>query len=167
MHPYSRPSPRTASPASNLQTNPTRTNNQRHNSQDMTAYSTTPPYSDRGAEESEGEMMSRGEPASESRGQYHKVNQVIQVLIFSSHPWLDAYSLQQNFFTKSALAIVSSRVTLPPAYNKDGKMKHNKWVCAACPATPRSSLTCHSSMSSSPIAMCSNVNSPNGNSWMP
>lgn len=93
MHPYSRPSPRTASPASNLQTNPTRTNNQRHNSQDMTAYSTTPPYSDRGAEESEGEMMSRGEPASESRGQYHKVNQVIQVLIFSSRLWLDAYLL--------------------------------------------------------------------------
>ncbi|KAI4925548.1 autophagy protein 13 [Alternaria conjuncta] len=116
MHPYSRPSPRTASPASNLQTNPTRTNNQRHNSQDMTAYSTTPPYSDRGAEESEGEMMSRGEPASESRGQYHKVNQVIQ-----------------NFFTKSALAIVSSRVTLPPAYNKDGKMKHNKWFNVVLP----------------------------------
>lgn len=80
MHPYSRPSPRTASPASNLQTNPTRTNNQRHSSQEMSPYSTTPPYSDRGADESEGEMMSRGEHASESdQRHYHKVNQVIQV----------------------------------------------------------------------------------------
>jgi autophagy-related protein 13 len=79
----------------------------------MTAYSTTPPYSDRGAEESEGEMMSRGEPSSESdQRHYQKVNQVIQ-----------------NFFTKSALAVISSRVSLPPGYNKDGKLKHNKWVC--------------------------------------
>jgi autophagy-related protein 13 len=91
MHPYSRPSPRTASPASNLQTNPTRTNNQRHNSQDMTAYSTTPPYSDRGADESDGEMMSRGEPSSESdQRHYHKVNQVIQVPTLSSHLWPDS-----------------------------------------------------------------------------
>jgi autophagy-related protein 13 len=82
MHPYSRPSPRTASPANNLQMNPTRTNNQRHNSQDMTAYSTTPPYNDRGVEESEGEMMSRGEQAAESdQKHYQKVNQVIQVHI--------------------------------------------------------------------------------------
>ncbi|RYN41525.1 Autophagy-related protein 13 [Alternaria arborescens] len=116
MHPYSRPSPRTASPASNLQTNPARTNNQRH-SQDMTAYSTTPPYSDRGAEESEGEMMSRGEPSSESdQRHYQKVNQVIQ-----------------NFFTKSALAVISSRVSLPPGYNKDGKLKHNKWFNVVLP----------------------------------
>ena len=86
MHPYSRSSPRTASPASNLQTNPTRTNNQRHSSQDMTAYSTTPPYSDRGAEESEGEMMSRGvggvggdQASGSDQKHYHKVNQVIQV----------------------------------------------------------------------------------------
>jgi autophagy-related protein 13 len=80
MHPYSRPSPRTASPANNLQTNPTRTNNQRHNSQDMTAYSTTPPYNDRGVEESDGEIMSRGEQAAESdQRHYQKVNQVVQV----------------------------------------------------------------------------------------
>ena len=91
MHPYSRPSPRTASAASNLQTNPARTNNQRH-SQDMTAYSTTPPYSDRGAEESEGEMMSRGEPSSESdQRHYQKVNQVIQVRTFSP-VWHWAYA---------------------------------------------------------------------------
>ncbi|EDU40999.1 autophagy protein Atg13 [Pyrenophora tritici-repentis] len=118
MHPYSRPSPRTASPASNLQTNPTRTNNQRHSSQDMTAYSTTPPYSDRGAEESEGEMMSRGgdQTSGSDQKHYHKVNQVIQ-----------------NFFTKSALAVVSSRVTLPPAFGRDGQPKQNKWFNVVLP----------------------------------
>lgn len=80
MHPYSRPSPRTASPASNLQTNPTRTNNQRHTPQEAPPYSTTPPYSDRGVEESEGEMMSRGEQMAETdQKHYQKVNQVIQV----------------------------------------------------------------------------------------
>lgn len=80
MHPYSRPSPRTASPASSLQTNPTRTNNQRHTPQDASPYSTTPPYSDRGFEESDGEMMSRGEQLAETvQKQYQKVNQVIQV----------------------------------------------------------------------------------------
>jgi autophagy-related protein 13 len=79
MHPYSRPSPRTASPANNLQTNPTRTNNQRHNSQDMTAYSTTPPFNDRGVEESDGEMMSREQAAESDQRHYQKVNQVVQV----------------------------------------------------------------------------------------
>jgi autophagy-related protein 13 len=80
MHPYTRPSPRTASPANNLSTNPTRTNNQRHSFHDTSPYSTTPPYSDRGVDESEGEMMSRGEQAAESdQRHYQKVNQVIQV----------------------------------------------------------------------------------------
>ena len=88
MHPYSRPSPRTASPANSLQTNPTRTNNQRHTTQDMTPYSTTPPYPDRAADESEGEMMSRGgeQPAHSDQKHYHKVNQVIQVPILWSLP---------------------------------------------------------------------------------
>lgn len=80
MHPYSRPSPRTASPASNLQTNPTRTNNQRHPAHDTSPYSTTPPYSDRGVDELEGDMMARGEQAAETEQKhYQKVNQVIQV----------------------------------------------------------------------------------------
>jgi autophagy-related protein 13 len=80
MNHYQRPSPRTASPASNLQTNPTRTNNQRHNSSDRNSYFDTPPYSDRGAEEGEDEMVSRGEPMAETDPrQYQKINQVIQV----------------------------------------------------------------------------------------
>lgn len=80
MNPYQRPSPRTASPASNLQTNPTRTNNQRHHSSERNSYFDTPPYSDRGVEEVEDDMVSRGEPMAETDPrQYQKVNQVIQV----------------------------------------------------------------------------------------
>lgn len=80
MNPYSRPSPWAALPASNPQTNPTRTNNQRRTSQDYSPYSTTPPYGDRGFEESEGEIMSRGEQMAEpAHKQYQKINQVIQV----------------------------------------------------------------------------------------
>ncbi|KAF2849901.1 hypothetical protein T440DRAFT_119722 [Plenodomus tracheiphilus IPT5] len=117
MHAYSRPSPRTASPANSLQTNPTRTNNQRHTTQDSSPYSTTPPYSDRGVDESEGEIMSRGDPSAETdQKHYHKVNQVIQ-----------------NFFTKAALTIVSSRIALPPGYNKSGEQKQNKWFNVVLP----------------------------------
>lgn len=65
---YHRPSPRTALAANSLQTNPTRTNNQRH-----TSYSDTDPYSDRGPEEEEGDMASADQRNSQ------KVNQVIQV----------------------------------------------------------------------------------------
>ena len=80
MHPYSRPPPPTASPASSLRTNPTRTNNQRHASQESSPYSTTPPYGDRGVDESEGEMMSRGEQIVDmDEKHYQKINQVIQV----------------------------------------------------------------------------------------
>jgi autophagy-related protein 13 len=79
MNPYQRPSPRTASPASSLQTNPTRTNNQRHTS-DRSPYFDTPPYSDRGAEEGDDEMVSRGDQMVETdQRQYQKINQVIQV----------------------------------------------------------------------------------------
>jgi hypothetical protein len=41
----------------------------------------------------------------------------------------------QNFFTKTALAVISSRVTLPPAFNKNGELKQNKWACSP-PLTP-------------------------------
>jgi autophagy-related protein 13 len=79
MHPYQRPSPRTASPASSLQTNPTRTNNQRHSS-DRNSYFDTPPYSDRGIDDGDDDMAPRGEHASETdQRQYQKINQVIQV----------------------------------------------------------------------------------------
>jgi autophagy-related protein 13 len=69
---YHRPSPRSASAANNLQTNPTRTNNQRDDRSSY-AYSDSDPYSDRGVEEGEGEM------ATPDQRNHVKVNQVIQV----------------------------------------------------------------------------------------
>ncbi|KAF1912676.1 autophagy-related protein 13 [Ampelomyces quisqualis] len=113
MDPYQRPSPRTASPASSLQTNPSRTNNQRH-AADRSPYFDAPPPSDRGTDDGDGDGdddMSRGEPMAETdQRQYQKINQVIQ-----------------NFFTKAALSIVSSRVILPQSFNKNGELRQNKW----------------------------------------
>ncbi|KAF2116272.1 autophagy-related protein 13 [Lophiotrema nucula] len=111
MHPH-RPSPRTASAANNLQTNPSRTNNQRDpNSERSSPYSDTLSYGDRTADEGESEMMSRAEPLSETEQRNQaKVNQVVQ-----------------NFFTKAALTIVSSRVILPQSFNNKGELRQNKW----------------------------------------
>lgn len=69
---YQRPSPRLASAANSLQTNPTRTNNQRDD-RSTYSYSDSDPYSDRGVEEGEGEM------AATDQKNHVKVNQVIQV----------------------------------------------------------------------------------------
>ena len=114
---YPRPSPRTASAANSLQTNPTRTNNQRYGS----PYSDTDPYSDRGPDDEEGDMAT----ADQRNGQ--KVNQVIQVRTLQ--PCFDTSThIYQNFFTKAALTIVSSRVILPQAFNTNGGIRQNKWV---------------------------------------
>jgi len=88
---YQRPSPRTASPASNLQTNPTRTNNQRHSSE-RNPYFDAPPYNDRGTEEGDDDMASRGEQMTETdQRQYQKINQVIQVRTPKDHlTWMHA-----------------------------------------------------------------------------
>jgi hypothetical protein len=46
-----------------------------------------------------------------------------------SHYRSDADGLEsQNFHTKAALAVCSARANLPPAYNKDGDLRQNKWV---------------------------------------
>ncbi|KAF2193377.1 hypothetical protein K469DRAFT_550303 [Zopfia rhizophila CBS 207.26] len=112
MHQHPRPSPRTASAANNLQTNPTRTNNQRDpNPERPSSYSDTTFYGDRGTDEGEGEMVTRAEQVSETEQKNkQKVNQVIQ-----------------NFFTKAALTIISSRVMLPQSFNKNGELRQNKW----------------------------------------
>ncbi|KAF1956908.1 hypothetical protein CC80DRAFT_411529 [Byssothecium circinans] len=112
MYPHPRPSPRAASAANNLQTNPTRTNNQRDPASERSSpFSDTAPYSDRGVEEGDGEMVGRTEQTSEADQKHvQKVNQVIQ-----------------NFFTKAALTIISSRTLLPHGYNKNGDIRQNKW----------------------------------------
>jgi autophagy-related protein 13 len=119
--PYQRSSPRTASAANSLQTNPTRTNNQRYGS----PYSDTDPYSDRGPDEEEGDMASADQRNSQ------KVNQVIQVRDLRQ-PRLGPHAdVPQNFFTKAALTIISSRVILPQAFNTSGGIRQNKWVSTA------------------------------------
>jgi autophagy-related protein 13 len=81
MHPHPRPSPRTASAANNLQTNPTRTNNQRDSlSGRSSPYSEPLSYGRRGSGDSSGELVSRAEqPAETEQKNNQKVNQVIQV----------------------------------------------------------------------------------------
>ena len=83
MNPYQRPSPRAASPASNPQTNPTRTNNQRHSGSYGSPYLDSSPYNDRGADAGDDDMVSRGgdHTVETDQRQYQKVNQVIQVSI--------------------------------------------------------------------------------------
>jgi len=128
--PYQRPSPHTASAANSIQTNPTRTNNQRYGS----PYSDTDPYSDRGPNEEEGDMAS---PDQRNR---QKVNQVIQVRTFGQ-PRLGTHAdIPQNFFTKAALTIISSRVILPQAFNTSGGIRQNKWVSSADRSLPDSLL---------------------------
>ncbi|KAF2874304.1 autophagy-related protein 13-domain-containing protein [Massariosphaeria phaeospora] len=112
MHPQSRPSPRTAAAANNLQTNPTRTNNQRDSyypySNRSSPFSDMASYSDRGTDDGEGELMTRTERVSDA--DQRKVNQVIQ-----------------NFFTKAALTIISSRMMLPQSFNQNSDLRQNKW----------------------------------------
>jgi autophagy-related protein 13 len=129
--PYQRPSPRTASAANGLQTNPTRTNNQRYGS----PYSDTDPYSDRGPDEEEGDMASPDQRNSQ------KVNQVIQVRTFRQPRLAPRADTPQNFFTKAALTIISSRVILPQAFNTSGGIRQNKWVRTADSFLPDILLT--------------------------
>ncbi|KAF2276698.1 uncharacterized protein EI97DRAFT_318796 [Westerdykella ornata] len=112
MYPHPRGSPRTASAANNPQTNPSRTNNQRDPySGRSSPYSETLSYGDRASEEGDGEMISRPErPPDTDQTNSHRVNQIIQ-----------------NFFTKAALLIISSRASLPQCFNQNGDLRQNKW----------------------------------------
>lgn len=125
-----RSSPRTASAANNLQTNPTRTNNQRDlTSERSSPYSDIAPYSDRDVDEGEGEMIGRADQMSEADQRHiQKVNQVIQVRSFCWYIESMGTDTGQNFFTKAALTIISSRTILPQSINKAGELKLNKWV---------------------------------------
>ncbi|OQO03983.1 hypothetical protein B0A48_10626 [Cryoendolithus antarcticus] len=111
MHQNPRPAPRSAASASNSATNPERTNNQRdsreappqriRSSVDLASYTERAT----GAAES-----SKDAAAAEKDRETSKLNQIIQ-----------------NFHTKAALMICSSRATLPQAYGKSGEARQNKW----------------------------------------
>lgn len=126
MRPHPRGSPRTASAANNLQTNPARTNNQRDPYPERSS-----PYSDsilssgRRSDAGDDDMRTLQEMEWEKN---QKVNQVIQASFDSTSLSMDVKADHiQNFFTKAALSIVSSRYILDQSL-KNGQIRQNKWV---------------------------------------
>ncbi len=99
-------------------------------------YSDMAPYSDRDADDGEDDMGGRAEHVSEADQKYlQKVNQVIQVRPAHKPPLpCMPTDVCENFFTKAALTIISSRTMLPQSFNKTGHLKQNKWVRTALPA---------------------------------
>lgn len=114
MHQHPRPSPMTASPATAPRTNPTRTSNPREDLSTGSRASSgrgTPSEQGTGVGEGADAILRDPESANQGKDSVAKLNQVIQ-----------------NYFTKSALTILDSRVSLPQAYSKDSKTKRvNKW----------------------------------------
>ncbi|KAF2755742.1 hypothetical protein EJ05DRAFT_113861 [Pseudovirgaria hyperparasitica] len=109
MHQQPRHPPRSASAATNPQTNPTRTNNPRDTNHNMSPTEHSP-YPNRDDDEDirsdeTGDRLSENEKKDLTR-----VRQVIQ-----------------QFFNKAALLIVSARAVLPQSMNQDGNVKQNKW----------------------------------------
>lgn len=106
MHQHPRAPPASASPALSDQTNPTRTNNPRD--RDLNALRTNSPLT-QGSGSSE-DFQPR-EQQSDPAAQMQRLNQVVQ-----------------NFFSKSVLIILHSRVELCPAYAKNSDVRRvNRW----------------------------------------
>ncbi|KAL8740516.1 MAG: hypothetical protein Q9190_006799 [Brigantiaea leucoxantha] len=111
MHQHHRPPPVTASPANSPRTNPTRTNNPREG--ELRARPERGSSSEQGTEAGEmsDALMRSQENTGQAKDATAKLSQVIQ-----------------NYFTKAALIILHSRVSLPPAYAKGSTTKRvNKW----------------------------------------
>lgn len=136
MHQHPRPSPVTASSANSPRTNPSRTNNPREEVSTGSRASSgrgTPSEQGIGVGEGVDAILRDPESTSQSKDSMAKLNQVIQVCyhgavqIWRKRVWSNSWS--QNYFTKSALTILDSRVSLPQAYSKDSTVKRvNKWV---------------------------------------
>ncbi|PQE25424.1 Autophagy-related 13 protein [Rutstroemia sp. NJR-2017a BBW] len=109
MHQHPRPSPVSASPASSPRTNPTRTNNPREESRTghSRSYSDMPHYNEVDDGSGDGGVLPSTGPSREA---VKKLDQIIQ-----------------NFYTKSAIVLLQSRLNLPVILNKDGIKKVNKW----------------------------------------
>ncbi|TGO07958.1 hypothetical protein BTUL_0234g00050 [Botrytis tulipae] len=109
MHQHPRPSPRSASPASSPQTNPTRTNNPREDGR--SAHSRTlsdmPHYQEADDAGGDGGSMVATGPSREA---VKRMDQIIS-----------------NFHTKAAIILLGSRVGLPVVLNRDGTVKVSKW----------------------------------------
>ncbi|KAF2485533.1 autophagy-related protein 13-domain-containing protein [Neohortaea acidophila] len=112
MHQLPRPSPRSATPASNPTTNPERTNNSRdrpmprsRSSVDLASYTERA-----GAAEASTAAGREGTHDSGQDRELTKLNQIIQ-----------------HFHTKAALLICSSRANLPRSQNQHGDIRQNRW----------------------------------------
>lgn len=110
MHQHPRPAPRSASAASNPQTNPSRTNNPRDEQSTR-----TPSHLSNSSESGSGKshLSDSGRPEDSTTAQ-NPERQRLNLII-------------QRFFLKAALIIVSSRVTLPPVHNREGEERIEKW----------------------------------------
>ncbi|CAD6578919.1 MAG: autophagy protein 13 [Alectoria sarmentosa] len=103
----------TASPANSPRTNPTRPNNTREELSTGSRASSgrgTPSEQGIGVGEGVDAILRDPESASQGKDSVAKLNQVIQ-----------------NYFTKCALTILDSRVSLSQAYSKEGIKRVNKW----------------------------------------
>ncbi|KAI9793786.1 MAG: autophagy protein 13 [Candelina submexicana] len=114
MHQHPRSSPVTASPALSPRTNPTRTNNpreQERNRQRSNPNMDALSERDDGLSDAVENTSIDQHTAGPSREANAKMNQIIQ-----------------NYHTKAALIIISSRATLPPAFAKGSDTRRvNKW----------------------------------------
>ncbi|KAK3070697.1 autophagy protein 13 [Teratosphaeriaceae sp. CCFEE 6253] len=109
MHQHPRPAPRSASAASNLSTNPERTNNQREGLPQRTRSSVDlASYTERTA--GGGESPRAAESAGLQDKETLRLNQIIQ-----------------HFYTKAALTICSARAQLPRVRAQDGNIKQDRW----------------------------------------
>lgn len=99
----------TASPASSPRTNPSRTNNQREEGFNPRTRpnSDVPGYSEGDDGSGDSGIIASAGPSQDS---IRRLDQVIQ-----------------NFFTKAAYIVLSSRMSLPVMQNKDGTKKLNRW----------------------------------------
>ena len=133
MYQPPRPSLRSqTSAASSPRTNPLRSNNDREDAERRNSgFDPSMPgnraMGDSGS--SMGSSQNIDDRQAEQAREAHKLNQIIQVRLLAFRflaPETDPSKKQ--FFAKGALTIVSSRVTLPPAYSKAGGLRQNKWV---------------------------------------
>ncbi|SLM33798.1 Autophagy-related protein 13 [Lasallia pustulata] len=114
MHQHPRAPPVTASPASSPRTNPSRTNNPRDREPGGSVSGSergTPSEQCIGIGEGADALLRGQESSGQAKDTVAKLSQVVQ-----------------NYYTKAALIIVQSRVSLPPAYVRGTDNKRvNKW----------------------------------------
>lgn len=101
MHQHPRPSIRTAASAATPHTNPSRSSNTRDTMSSRT-------YSSE-------DLSSGSQTVRSTDGKEQSVKDRANLVV-------------QHFFTKAALIICSSRVSLPPAMSRNGEAKIDRWV---------------------------------------